>query len=123
MRPDGARWQAGLRSGRARLSALVHGRQLRGDPVRGLLLIALALPLGGQEIYDLLLKNGHVIDPANHRDGRFDVAVTGSKIVRVGQDLPASHARIVVDAGQYYVTPGLVDIDTNFNWVGSELGL
>jgi dihydroorotase len=91
--------------------------------VRGLLLIALALPLGGQEIYDLLLKNGHVIDPANHRDGRFDVAVTGSKIVRVGQDLPASHARIVVDAGQYYVTPGLVDIDTNFNWVGSELGL
>ena len=87
------------------------------------LVLALALPLGGQEIYDLLLKNGHVIDPVNHRDGRFDVAVTGSKIVRVGRDLLASHARIVVDAGQYYVTPGLVDIDTDFNWVSSELGL
>jgi dihydroorotase len=91
--------------------------------VRVLLILALALPLGGQEIYDLLLKNGHVIDPANHRDGRFDVAVTGSKIVRVGRDLPASHARIVVDAGQYYVTPGLVDINAHFNWIGSELGL
>ena len=91
--------------------------------MRALLLIALTLPLGGQEIYDLLLKNGHVIDPANHRDGRFDIAVTGGKIVRVAQDLPASHARIVVDAGQYYVTPGLVDIDINLDWIHSDLGL
>jgi dihydroorotase len=64
-----------------------------------------------------------VIDPANHRDGRFDIAVTGGKIAHVGQDLPASHARIVVDAGQYYVTPGLVDINTHFDWIDSELGL
>jgi dihydroorotase len=91
--------------------------------VRVLLLIALTLPLGGQEIYDLLLKNGHVIDPANHRDGRFDIAITGSKIARVGADLPASHARIVVDAGQYYVTPGLVDINTHLDWVDSQLAL
>jgi dihydroorotase len=91
--------------------------------LRPLLFLVLTLPLSGQEIYDLLLKNGHVIDPANHRDGRFDVAVTGGKIARVGADLPASHARIVVDAGQYYVAPGLVDIDTDFNWIGSELGL
>src|SRR5207248_3638594 len=83
-------------------------------PVRALLFIVLALPLGAQEIYDLLLKNGHVIDVANHRNGRFDVAVTGGKIARVGRDLPASHARIVVDAGQYYVTPGLIDIHTHF---------
>jgi hypothetical protein len=30
--------------------------------------------------YDLLLKGGHVIDPANHLDGLFDVAVFGGKI-------------------------------------------
>ena len=91
--------------------------------MRALLFIALALPLAGQEIYDLLLKNGRVIDPANHRDGRFDVAVTGSKIARIGPDLPASHARIVVDAGRYYITPGLVDINTHFDWIDSDLGL
>ena len=91
--------------------------------MRALLVLLLALPLGGQEIYDLLLKNGHVIDPANHRDARMDVAVAGGKIARVGVDLPASHARVVVDAGQYYVTPGLVDINTDFDWIGSELGL
>jgi dihydroorotase len=49
--------------------------------------------------------------------------VAGGKIVRVGVDLPASHSRIVVDAGQYYVTPGLVDINTDFDWIGSALGL
>src|SRR5882672_5448347 len=81
------------------------------------------MPLGAQEIYDLLLKNGHVIDPANHRDGRFDVGVIGAKIARVGRDLPASHARIVVDAGQYYVTPGLIDIRTHFDWAGDERSL
>ncbi len=30
--------------------------------------------------YDLLLKSGHVIDPANHLDGVMDVAVVGGKI-------------------------------------------
>lgn len=91
--------------------------------MRALLLLALAAQLGAQEIYDLLLKNGHVLDPANGRDGVFDVAVIGTKIARVGRDLPASHARTVVDAGQYYVTPGLIDIHTHFNWAGSEASL
>jgi predicted amidohydrolase len=69
--------------------------------------------LSGQEIYDLLLKNGRVIDPANHRDGHFDVAEVGKSIVRVAPDLPASHARVVVDASSYIITPGLIDINTH----------
>ena len=40
------------------------------------------------QIYDILLRNGQVIDPANHRAGRYDVAVIGTKIARVGPDLP-----------------------------------
>jgi dihydroorotase len=51
-----------------------------------------------RQVYDLLLRNGQVIDPANKRNGRFDIAVVGNKIARVGQNLPAAHARIVVDA-------------------------
>jgi predicted amidohydrolase len=68
----------------------------------------------GQQIYDLLLKNGRVIDPANHRDGRLDVAVVGSRIVRVAPDLPEAHARVVVDVSGYMVTPGLIDIGAHF---------
>jgi len=75
------------------------------------------------QIYDLLLKNGQVIDPANKRNGRFDVAVVGNKIARVGQNLPAAHARVVVNAEQYYVTPGLIDIHTHFDWQGADLNL
>ena len=70
-----------------------------------------------QQIYDLLLKNGRVIDPANHRDGQIDVAVAGSKIVRVAPNLPVAHARVVVDVSGYMVTPGLID-NVRF---GSEL--
>ena len=51
------------------------------------------------------------------------MAVIGTKIARVGKDLTASHARIVVNAAQYYVTPGLIDIHTHFNWAGSDSGL
>ena len=69
----------------------------------------------GAQIYDILLKNGHVIDPANHRNGRFDVAILGNKIARVAPDLPAAHGRVVIDAGAYFVTPGLIDIEAHFN--------
>ncbi len=33
-------------------------------------LVVFLTPVAGQEIYDLLLKNGHVIDPKNGRNGR-----------------------------------------------------
>jgi dihydroorotase len=60
--------------------------------------------------FDLLLKGGHVIDPANHVDGNFDVAVLGGKIAAVDKDIPAGQAGKVVDVSGLYVTPGLVDI-------------
>ena len=87
------------------------------------LLLLLATPLSAQQIYDLLLKNGHVIDPKNQRNGRYDIAVIGNKIVRVGENLPSSNAKLVVDVSQYYVTPGLIDIHTHFDAQGAGLNL
>src|SRR6185503_48725 len=87
------------------------------------LLLFLVTPLGAQQIYDLLLKNGHVIDPKNERNGRYDIAVVGNKIVRIGENLPSSNAKLVVDVSQYYVTPGLIDIHTHFDAQGAELNL
>jgi predicted amidohydrolase len=78
------------------------------------LALLLACSCASAQIYDLLLKNGRVIDPANHRDAQLDVAVTGKSIVRVASNLPASHARVVVDVGGYIVTPGLIDINVHF---------
>ena len=90
--------------------------------IRLLLLLAALAPAGAQQVYDLLLKNGNVIDPANRRTGRMDVAVIGNRIARVAPDLPAAHARVAIDASDYYVTPGLVDIHTHF-YAGAELNL
>lgn len=85
------------------------------------LLLAASVSLApAQQIYDLLLRNGNVIDPANRRTGRMDVAIIGDRIVRVAPDLPASHARIVIDAGQYYVTPGLIDLNAHFGPAGVQ---
>lgn len=66
--------------------------------------------LSGAQSYDLLLKGGHVIDPANGIDKVMDVAVTGSKIAAVAAGIPAAKAKKVVDVSGLYVTPGLVDI-------------
>jgi predicted amidohydrolase len=71
--------------------------------------VLLICSASGQQIYDFLLKNGRVIDPANHRDGQMDVAVVGNRIVRVAPNLPVAHARVVVDISGYMVTPGLID--------------
>jgi dihydroorotase len=71
--------------------------------------------------FDLLLKGGHVIDPANHLDGTFDVAVSGGKIAAVEKDIPAARARKVIDVSGLYVTPGLVDIHTHIGHGGAPL--
>jgi dihydroorotase len=85
----------------------------------GLLLAGAAL--WGQP-YDLLIRGGHVIDPANGIDGVLDVAVTGTKIARVAPALEAAQARKVIDARGLYVTPGLVDIHAHvFGYSGSLL--
>jgi dihydroorotase len=66
-------------------------------------------------IYDLLLKNGIVIDPSSGRHGRFDVAIVGERIARIAVNLPAHRARTTVDVSAYYVTPGLIDLHAYVN--------
>jgi dihydroorotase len=67
---------------------------------------------------DLILKGGHVIDPANGIDERMDVGIAAKKIVRVaptleGPNIPTSEETKVVDVSGYTVTPGLIDIHTH----------
>ncbi len=60
--------------------------------------------------YDLLLKNGHTIDPLNNIDGKMDVAIAGGKVAAVGADINPALAKKVVDVAGHYVTPGIIDI-------------
>ncbi|MBK9171231.1 MAG: amidohydrolase/deacetylase family metallohydrolase [Bryobacterales bacterium] len=83
------------------------------------LLLAAAAVASAQQ-YDLLIKGGHVIDPANSIDRVMDVAVTGNSIARVAQSIDRSQAKKVIDATGYYVTPGLIDLHAHtFGYSGS----
>jgi dihydroorotase len=68
----------------------------------------------------LLLKGGRVIDPANGRDGMFDVLVEDGRIARVGRDLPAAGAEIFEVARGWLVVPGLIDIHVHLREPGQE---
>ena len=41
-----------------------------------------------------MLKGGRVIDPANERDGDFDVLIENGAIARIGRDLPVEGADV-----------------------------
>ena len=82
-----------------------------------------AMPAAAQEIYDLILKRGHVIDPKNQRNQRLDIAISAGRVRRIAASIPAVLGRKVVDAGDYYVTPGLIDIHAHFDAQGAPLNL
>src|SRR4051794_10177937 len=63
--------------------------------------------------YDLIVKNGRVIDPAQSISGARDVAVNATKIARIAADIPAQEGRHVLDAKGKIVTPGLIDVHTH----------
>lgn len=75
------------------------------------MLVGAAPLLSAEEsIFDLLIKHGEVFDPASNRRGRFDIGIVGTKIAKIAPSLPASRSRLTIDAGEYMVTPGLIDL-------------
>ncbi len=67
-------------------------------------------PLAQAQQFDLLLKGGRLIDPRNRIDSVMDIAISGGKIARVGQDIPADQGKQVVNTAGLIVAPGLIDI-------------
>jgi dihydroorotase len=72
--------------------------------------LSLAAVACAQTDYDLLLKNGHLIDPRNNINAVRDVAVKDGRIAEVAAGIAASKAHKVVDVSGLYVVPGLLDI-------------
>ena len=79
-------------------------------------------PLQAQRIYDLLLRDGHVIDPANQIDSVMDVAVDHHHIVAVAAHIDPSLAVKTIDVSGLYVTPGLIDIHVHVYASTGEAG-
>lgn len=67
----------------------------------------------------LLIKNGHVVDPASGRDGQYDVLVADGIIVQVQEHISEA-ADEVVDAAGKTVMPGFIDLHVHFREPGFE---
>src|SRR5450759_2687659 len=68
-----------------------------------------------------LLRGARVVDPANGRDGAFDVLIEGDRIARVGRDLPIDKETTVVDVPSgLVVCPGLIDMHVHLREPGQE---
>lgn len=73
--------------------------------------------------YDLLLKGGTVVDPAQNLHALHDVAFAAGKVAAIGPDLPATAARQVLDCRGQLVAPGMIDLHVHVFWGVSHLGI
>src|SRR5258706_15349526 len=59
--------------------------------------------------YDIIIRNGRVIDGTGRPAFPADVGITGDRIARIG-NLRGAHAKRVVDAQGQIVAPGFIDM-------------
>ncbi len=68
----------------------------------------------------ILIRGGHVVDPASGRDERADLALAGGRIVALGEVPPGFEPDRVLDVEGCTVMPGLVDLAARLREPGME---
>ena len=72
----------------------------------------------------ILIKNGHVIDPANGIDKKCDISIIDGIIAEVRDDIKAPKQDTIIcriiDAKGKLVTPGFIDLHVHFREPGDE---
>src|SRR5436190_15855109 len=75
-------------------------------------------------LYDLLLRGGRVIDPAQGLDGIRDVAVRDGRVAAIVPSVAPSSAKETIDVSGKLVLPGLIDTHAHvFEYVTGRFGL
>ena len=63
--------------------------------------------------YDLVIKNGHIIDKKNNIDFIGDIGISNGIVKYVGEELPINSSRKIINAESLIVVPGLIDIHSH----------
>src|SRR5213080_246900 len=88
-------------------------RKLTVVVVATLLILALtAIPTAQIQPYDLLLRNGRIVDGTGSPWYRGDIAIRGDTIARIAPTITEPAAR-VIDLGGQVIAPGFIDIHTH----------
>ncbi|MEE9497975.1 MAG: hypothetical protein V3V24_01435, partial [Nitrospinaceae bacterium] len=72
--------------------------------------------------FDLLIKDGYLVDAANNREGSYDLGLCDGKVVDVEPDLNPDQAANVFDAKGKLVFPGLVDTHVHLTHTEQAVG-
>jgi len=76
------------------------------------------------ETFDLLLRGGHVIDPAAGRNGVADIGISNGRIVEIAENLPNEAAAEMMDVSGKLVLPGMIDTHAHiYQHVTGKFGL
>lgn len=67
----------------------------------------------------ILIKNGYILDPANKREGTYDILIEDSIISRVDKNIN-TNADKTIDAEGMYVMPGFIDLHVHLREPGYE---
>jgi dihydroorotase len=73
-------------------------------------ILGLTTGITKSQSYDIVIKNGHLIDPKNKIDGIMDVAIDNGKIALISKTIDEKEGKKVIDAKNMYVTPGIIDM-------------
>jgi dihydroorotase len=72
--------------------------------------------------YDLLIRNGTLLDPGTGINQKADIATKGDRIAFIGENSDSIRARQILDASDRLVTAGLIDLHVHiFYRSGSRL--
>lgn len=69
--------------------------------------------------YDLVIRNGHLIDAKNNLDQKMDLAIQNGKIAAIEKSIAPEQGKKVIDAEGLIVSPGLIDMHSH-NFHGTQ---
>jgi N-acyl-D-amino-acid deacylase len=81
----------------------------------GFAAVALISPLAPAQpspSFDVLIRNGRVMDGSGNPWRRNDIGIRGDRIAALGY-LPGAVAKVTIDAGDRLVTPGFIDVHSH----------